>query len=330
MTPYTLCFLFPGQGAYLEEVFTVLAARKGEVRSTFQEIDAALNEIGEPPVSPLLFVDSPPRLDHLAREHPDALQVALYGTAVALYRILRSEDVIPDVLTGHSLGEIAALVAGRAFTVADGAKIVSARSAALRTVAGVGGMLALRGEARRASALVDLLEVEGLTVAVENGPQQTVLSGRTESLHLAEVILRDAGIKSTRLASPYPFHSPVLLTVAEAFHHRMTTALSISRGPLEVPVYSPILGRIYTDDDDLLAALASHLTLPVRFEAALVDLYAHGARVFIESGARSALSGVARTVLPDAAALPTVVRGRPPYDSIQAVIDTVRNQTVPG
>jgi hypothetical protein len=58
-------------------------------------------------------------LNHLVTHDPDTLHVALFGSAMAVYRILESERVVPDVLAGHSLGEIAALVAGGAFTVGD-------------------------------------------------------------------------------------------------------------------------------------------------------------------------------------------------------------------
>lgn len=320
MTGDRICYLFPGQGAYLEEVFLELAGTRAQVERTFAEMDSALAKLGAAPTASVLLDGSPPRLDQLAAEDPDTLQLALFGTAVAVYRILEAEGVAPGIMMGHSLGEIAALVTAGAFPIATGAEIVRARSLSLRAAAGSGGMLAVRTGARRARALVELLDAEGLAVGVENGTEQSVLSGPDEALARAETIAREAGIRGTRLASPYPFHSPLLSPIVEDFRGRLNSA-GLERHPLRRAVYSPILGRFYTDDDDLIELLAGHLVHPVRFDTALRHLYDTGTRVFVECGARSALSGVASKVLPGATALPTVLRGRAPTDSLRAVVD---------
>ncbi|WP_063004444.1 acyltransferase domain-containing protein [Nocardia salmonicida] len=180
---------------------------------------------------------------------------------------------MPDVLVGHSLGEIAALVAGGAFTVGEGAEIVYARSQSLRMAADTGEMFAARCEAQRARALGDLMECDSLVVAVASGSHQTVLSGPLETLSRVETIVREAGLSGSRIPSPYPFHSPLLASVAEDFRQRLETNTNLSQRPLRRAVYSPILGRLYNDDDEVAELLASDLVLPVRFRAALRHLH---------------------------------------------------------
>ncbi|MGF0316451.1 ACP S-malonyltransferase [Nocardia fluminea] len=318
------CFLFPGQGAYLEETFLELADRRPEVGRTFHEIDLAIAGLGAEPISPILLGGSPPSLKQLLIEDPDVLQLALFGTAVAVYRILTAEGVIPQTVAGHSLGEIAALVAGGAFTPGVGARIVHIRSQCLHGAADVGGMLAVRGTLRRAQALVDLMATEGLVIAVENGPRQTVLAGPHQELSRATDVARAAGLAGIGIASPYPFHSPLLADVADEFQLRLNSDSDIVRQPLRRTVYSPILQRFYTDDDDFAEILSSHLVLPVRFDSALRYLHEQGIETFIECGARDALTGIARRTLSTVTAFPSVVRDRRAGESRALLLPAAR------
>jgi acyl carrier protein len=86
---------------------------------------------------------------------------------------------------------------------------------------------------------------------------------------------------------------------------------TIPARPASTTVYSPILQREYTADDDLPALLASHLTLPVRFDLAVRDLHARGARNFVECGARNTLSKATSAALGDRphTALPSLPDG---------------------
>ncbi|WP_328655660.1 hypothetical protein [Nocardia salmonicida] len=135
-----------------------------------------------------------------------------------------------------------------------------ARSQSLRMAADTGEMFAARCEAHRARALVDLMECDGLAVA--NGSHQTVLSGPLETLSRVETIVREASLSGIRIPSPCPFHRPLLASVAEDFRQRLETNTNLSQRPLRRAVYSPILGRLYNDDDEVAELLAGDLVLP--------------------------------------------------------------------
>ncbi|WP_067539232.1 ACP S-malonyltransferase [Nocardia crassostreae] len=319
----TLCLMFPGQGAYTEEVFTELATLRPEVAAVFHEIDRALIEIGSAPVSSTFLSGRPPSLAHLVREDADTLQVALYGISVAVHRILWNEGLRPKLLIGHSMGEIAALVAAGAFDVAQGAQVVAARSEALKPDLGVGGMLALRADVPRIESLAESVPGTEWAVAVENGPDQTIVSGTEQALAALAKIAAAEEILCTRLQSPYPFHSPVLRDAADRFRDRLADIPSLAQQPMRSTVYSPILEREYTDADDLLDILPTHFTRRVRFHSALLRAEADGVRDFVESGAKNALCALVRKHLDGVTALPVVVKGKPVRGTLAAVTELV-------
>ncbi|XRQ05548.1 acyltransferase domain-containing protein [Actinomadura welshii] len=315
--------LLPGQGAYLPDAMPRLAARHPEVAAVVGEVDAACVSDGMKPVSDVLLAEAPPTLDALMTDDPEMLQLALYASNLAMHRLLTRAGVRPALLVGHSLGEISALVAAGAFDVADGTRIMIERNRALRGVREPGGMTALGASAERAAALVALVDDPGLVVAVENAPRQTVLSGPVAALEKAEALAGALGITATRFRAPFAFHNPALAAAASGF----TAAVRGLQRPIRTPVFSPILGRAYSDADDLAALLGSHLTVPVRFLDALRSLHARGADVYVECGARAALTGLVRATLPDVTALACADGLQDPQRSFAQVVQRLSEKT---
>ncbi|MFB6398448.1 acyltransferase domain-containing protein, partial [Polymorphospora sp. 2-325] len=280
--------LFPGQGAYLSGVLMELAD-DAAVRDVLETVDLVARQNGNEPVSPLLLDAGAVPADELAGTDPPRAHLAIFATSVALYRLLTdSTDARPDVLLGHSFGEIAALTAAGALTVEDGARMVAARDAACaRRRPPDGGMVSLSAGATRAGAMLTALGTWEVEVAAVNAPRQTVVSGPEEELSRVEALAAVAGVRARRLRAPYPFHNRVLRPVAEEYAAGLR---DITVRPPAVRVFSAIGLRYYTADDDLRQALASHLTTPVRFADAVRDLYEQGVETFVECGARSILT----------------------------------------
>ena len=118
--------LFPGQGAYRGDTLHSLDQRHLQVRKSFDEIDIVVTRLGGTPIIPQLFDRPAPSTDALISQAPDVLQLAIFGTSMALHNILAANGYQADVLLGHSFGEIAALVAGGAYSVAEGASWLAA------------------------------------------------------------------------------------------------------------------------------------------------------------------------------------------------------------
>jgi acyl transferase domain-containing protein len=284
--------LFPGQGAYLPGALSSLIRELPELASTFAAVDAVASAAGLASVSDAVAGTDAPELERLLLdEPPHILQLTLYATSVGMHRTLIEQGVRAHALAGHSLGEIAALVCGGAFTVAEGAEIVLHRTEVVGEMNPGGVMAALGVNPARAQQILDLVDDATTVIAAENGPRQTVVSGPDSAVESVESIARALKISSVRLRSPFPFHSPLLAEASKRLAHRLTP---FQQRPLTTPVYSPILGRYYTNDDCLTDALAAHLTSRVSFATALADMGAAGADVFVETGVGATLSRLVR------------------------------------
>jgi acyl transferase domain-containing protein len=289
-------FLFPGQGAYVQGILPLLTRNWPSVRDIFKRVDSSCSEIGCARVSDVLDVSEPPDLESLLKSAPDQLQLILYSTAIAAFGLLRDMQKQPFWLMGQSLGEISALVCAGAFSIEDGAHIIHARNRALGALRQTdGAMVALNISADRAEALVRLINDPSVRVACHNAPRQCVLSGPKQAMHQAQALAVALGFGSTFVASPYAFHNPMLAPAVDKFANAIR---HLRQRPLERPIYSPISGRLYNDQDNLADLIAGHLVRPVAFADALRKAHAAGVDGFIECGAGATLAGLATRTLP--------------------------------
>ncbi|WP_328860415.1 acyltransferase domain-containing protein [Streptomyces sp. NBC_00306] len=291
--------LFPGQGAYRPGTLKGLWERGDDaVRSTFEEVDAVAKDRLGRAVSPTVFQPSPPSPATLLETAPDILQLAVFTASVATHRLLAERGARASVHVGHSLGEIAALTCAGAWDLADAAAVLCERISVVREHdRSDGKMLALGCGRGRAEQVVALIGHPDLVLAVDNSANQSVLSGPADLIDTAAAIAGRIGITATQLRSPHPFHNPLLGQARRRLTERIA---SFTSRPLEVPVYSPILGRFYRDGDDLAELLALHLVTPVEFGTSISALHAAGARVFVETGAGRVLTALVEQSLPGA------------------------------
>ncbi|MEV0675203.1 acyltransferase domain-containing protein [Actinosynnema sp. NPDC050436] len=311
-------FLFPGLGAYSPGVLRQARNSYDEVDATFEEIDAAAARLDVPPVPPVLFDGEPRSIRRLLAEPAEVLQLAIFGVSVAVHRILTARGVQPRLLVGHSFGEMAALVAAGAFSLADGVRMVCARAAALRPWEGRGGMAAIGVDHGTAGHVAGVLDEPDLVVACLNAPRQTVLAGPLPALDRAERLATTLDVLFARLHLPYASHHPSMRPAAADFLDRMRGMRQL---PLQHAVYSPIHGRRYTDDDDLKAALAECLVLPVRFTDAVRELHTKGCTAFVESGALNALTKCVEQTVPGVRTVAPLVDPEEEVEGLRAAVD---------
>ncbi|MPV59424.1 acyl transferase [Burkholderia sp. HI2761] len=286
-------FLFPGQGAFHAGALRRLADEHASVRELLETLDSvALTRVGCRLTGPLWRDGAD--LDTWLQDAPDLLQLGIYGTSVGLFGVLRARGIVPDVLVGHSFGEIAALVCGGMYSIEQGAQIVCDRIASLQAAAPRDGMMAAVSVG--AGATRELIEASAFThgvrdicVAVENHGSQTVVSGPCDGLARFVEACTERGVGVQTLRSPYGFHHPALDGARTLFAARLA---GYPRRSLAISVHSPILGRCYSDADDAGALLASHFVLPVRFADAIRAACAEGIGCYVECGALGALARI--------------------------------------
>jgi [acyl-carrier-protein] S-malonyltransferase len=264
--------LFPGQGSQTPDMREQVERHRPDL------LEIARAEVGDD-------------LFERADEGTRWAQPAIFCAALAGFDVLR-DRVEPDLMAGHSLGEIAALAAADAFTAEDGLRLVAARGRLMQEAAeqaADGGMLAVRARER---APAERVAGEcGLTVANDNAPDQLVLSGSDDGLAAAGERLREAGVRAKRLPVAGAFHSPLMEPAVAPFRALLQeTEVRKSR----VPVMSCVTAEPF---DDVRERLAQAITNPVRWLDVMRALEGRGVTHFVETGPGRVLANLVRKSL---------------------------------
>lgn len=218
-------------------------------------------------------------------------QPAIYCAALAGWRAL---GVDGDVMAGHSLGEITALVAADAIGADDGLRLVTARGRLMQEAAdetGDGGMTAVRARDDNRDAIAEVAAEAGVQIANDNAPDQLVLSGAVSALDTAEALLRERGVRGKRLPVAGAFHSPLMDPAVEPFRAAVE---SIRIGEPRVPVYSCVTAEPF---DDVSERLVEAITHRVRWLDVMRALEARGVTEFVETGPGRVLTNLVKKSL---------------------------------
>jgi len=214
-------------------------------------------------------------------------QPAIFCASVVGWEAL---ELQPSFGAGHSLGELAALVAAGVLKRDDALELVVLRGK-LMGEARNGSMLALVGATLEDAQAI--AAAGGVTVANDNAPGQVVLSGPADALDAATEAADDAGLKAMRLPVKGGFHSPTM----EPAVPRLRAALDrVSVKRPRFPVFSSITAKPF---DDVRAELALALTHGVRWRETLLALRDTGVRRFAETGPGRVVTGLVRRTLDD-------------------------------
>jgi acyl transferase domain-containing protein/NAD(P)H-dependent flavin oxidoreductase YrpB (nitropropane dioxygenase family) len=281
-----VAFLFPGQGSQRVGMLADLFGYFPEIQHLLDGAPAAEMFPGA------AFSPEAEEAQQAALKDTRVAQPALGVAGLAMHHLLGRVGVTPDLVAGHSYGELVALSAAGAFDAATLLRLGRARAEAiLASVDGdPGGMAAVTATA----AEVEPHLGEGVVIANHNSPEQVVISGTTRAVTAATGRLRDAGLVVRPIEVACAFHSPVIAGAGALFAE---TLAELEIGEPALPVWSNRTATAYTRHPR--AELADQVGAPVRFTEQIESMYAAGARIFVEAGPGTVLGRLVATILRD-------------------------------
>ncbi|MFH9619515.1 type I polyketide synthase, partial [Streptomyces pratensis] len=266
-----VAFVFPGQGAQWTGMALGLLDSSPLFAESIADCAAALAKYTDWDLVGVLR-------DKDALQRVDVVQPALWAVMVSLARLWSAAGVTPDVVVGHSQGEIAAACAAGRLSLEDGARLVALRSRAVaEDLAGLGGMVSVAASAERTAELVG--KREGVWVAAVNGPAATVIAGVPEELAAIVADAEREGVRARTIPVDYASHTPHV--------ERLRDRLLELAGPITpragtVPMYSSVTARPVEDAELDARYWYRNLREPVSFADTVTAMLEEGVDTFIE------------------------------------------------
>jgi len=279
-------YVFPGQGAQFIGMGKDLYEGSEEAKAMFEKA----NEILGFRITDIMFAGEAEEL-----KQTKVTQPAIFLHSVILAKVL-GESFQPDMVAGHSLGELSALVAAGAMTFEDGLRLVSARALAMQK--------ACEAEPSTMAAILSLEDkvVEDICEAIDgvvvpanyNCPGQLVISGSVVAINEACEKLTEAGARrAIVLPVGGAFHSPLMEPARAELAEAIANTTIVSPN---CPIYQNVTASGVTDAEEIKTNLIAQLTAPVKWTQTMTQMIADGADAVIEVGPGKVLQGLFKKV----------------------------------
>lgn len=284
-------FIFPGQGCQKEGMGKDLYEQFSKAKELFERANGFLGYR----ITDVMFHGSEQELMETKYTQPS---VFLYETVLALCQ----DDVKPDVVAGHSLGEFAALVINGTLSFEDGLNLVLNRAligqkACEKYPTGMGAVIGLSDEyvTKRIKEIWDETG-EPLYFANYNGPGQVVISGTKKAVRAAcKAFMKEGAKKAVPLAISGSFHTPFM---EEAREELGAIIKATKFNTPNIPVYQCVDALPHTDPDEVKANLIQHITHPVLWTSMTHNMVKDGVTEFYEVGTDDTLEKIVKRMYP--------------------------------
>ncbi|MFG7350477.1 beta-ketoacyl synthase N-terminal-like domain-containing protein [Shewanella oncorhynchi] len=293
--------LFAGQGSQYLNMGRELACHFPEMRQQVTASDKVFAHHGQTPLSNILYPI--PAFDADAVKAQEAAltntlfaQSAIGAVSMAQYSLLTQAGFAPDMVAGHSFGELSALCAAGVISNEDYVELAFARGHAMAQVPSdtgtqvdLGTMFAIILKQKNDIDAINscLAQFDGVKIANYNAPTQLVIAGGTEQTQLAAKAISELGFKAIALPVSGAFHTPLV------GHAQKPFAKAIDKAKFSAPsvaLYANGTGLLHPSDGKAIKAeFKQHMLQSVRFSEQLQAMYDAGARVFVEFGPKNIL-----------------------------------------
>jgi len=279
-------YVFPGQGAQFVGMGQDLYDNSDLAKDLFEKA----NDILGFRITDIMFSGTDEEL-----KQTKVTQPAIFLHSVILSKVL-GDNFKPEMVAGHSLGELSALVANGVLSFEDGLKLVSKRALAMQK--------ACEAEPSTMAAILSLEDavveevcenIDGVVVAANyNCPGQLVISGSLPAIDKAcEILLEKGARRALKLPVGGAFHSPLM----EPARAELAAAIEATEFSTPTcPVYQNVPASAVLDPAEIKNNLVAQLTAPVKWTQTMQQMIADGCSSVTEVGPGKVLQGLFKKV----------------------------------
>jgi acyl transferase domain-containing protein/acyl carrier protein len=278
-----IAFLFTGQGSQYAGMGQGLFEGSRVFRQTIERCAGLLQPYLDRPLLDVLF-----GADFEAVNDTVYAQPALFALEYALAELWRSWGVVPDLVLGHSIGELVAATVAGVMSLEDALRLVAARGRLMQELPRNGAMVTVFADATVVCSALKGHE-STLAIAAVNGPQNTVISGTTDAVERVLTTLGAQGVGHMRLTVSHAFHSPLMDPMLNGLEHEARTV--DYRAPSCV-VLSNVTAKPIGADGFSASYWRRHARSAVQFLGSIHELSANNIDIALELGPAPTLTGL--------------------------------------
>ncbi|MFD5174269.1 type I polyketide synthase [Nocardia sp. NPDC058379] len=291
----TTGLVFSGQGAQWAGMASELRATYPLFAAAFDEIVAGLDPLLGQPVSLSEALSAADSVDRTV-----FAQAGLFAFEVALFRLLESWGLRPDVVAGHSIGEVAAAHVAGVLSLGDACALVAARGRLMQALPAGGAMVAVGAPEAEVLPLLG----DAVSIAAVNAPAAVVLSGPEDAVTAVAEACAENGWRTHRLRVSHAFHSALMEPMLAEF---ATVVGELTFARPSIDLVSTVTGRRVEDELSDPAYWVEQVRATVRFADAVATMAELGVTRFAEVGPDAVLTPMITQII-DAATVVALAR----------------------